>query len=128
MLDAMQLPLEAQRLLGEARRERTGRPRRPRRSRTLPEIDAEIGKHAADAPRLGIVVSAIELSAWRLALLHPVERRLQARERAADSARALGEDAGARIDRRAAIERHEEGALVVEQRRLERKRARRALA
>ena len=69
----------------------------------------------------------MEVSVGALALLHPVERRLQARERAADSARALGEDAGARIDRRAAIERHEEGALVVEQRRLERKRAPRLL-
>ena len=67
------------------------------------------------------------MSVGALALLHPVERCLQARERAADSARALGEDAGARIDRRAAIERHEEGALVVEQRRLERKRAPRLL-
>ena len=52
-----------------------------------------------------------------LALLHPVERRLQAGERWADSVRALGEAAGARI------ERHEEGALVVEQRRLGRERA-----
>ena len=42
--------------------------------------------------------------------------------RAVDAARALGEDAGARIDRRSAIERQQEGALVVEQGRFERRR------
>ena len=88
----------------------------------LAEIEAEIGEHATDAARLGIVGLRQRIERRVLALLHPIERRLQAGERAADSADALGEDAGARIGRRSAIERHEEGALVVEQRRLERDR------
>src|SRR4051794_36422656 len=101
-LDAMQLPFESQRLLVED----DGNERASHAAldaRTPPEIDAEIGKHAADAAGLGIVGLRQRTDGRALALLHPIERCLQARERATDSARALGEDAGARIALRTAI-------------------------
>ena len=67
-------------------------------ARASAEIEAEFGEYAADAAGLGIVILRQRIHGGALALLHPIERCLQARERAADSARALGEDAGARID------------------------------
>ena len=85
---------------------------------------AELREHATDAARLGIVGLRQRIDRRVLALLDPIERRLQAGDRSADTADALGEHAGARIGRRSPIERHEEGSLVIEQGRLERDRPR----
>src|SRR5262249_53624888 len=68
--------------------------------------------HAAHAPRLRIVIVGDRVDHRRLALFEAIERGLQARDDAADAAGAFCENAGARIAR-GAVEREDEGALVV---------------
>ena len=57
----------------------------------LAEVEAELREHAADAARLGIVGLRQRIDRRVLALLDPIERRLQAGDRSADAAGALGE-------------------------------------
>ena len=65
----------------------------------LAGIDAEIGEHAADAPRLGVVALLHRLERDRLARLDAVERGLQAGERAVDAALASARRCGRRSAR-----------------------------
>src|SRR5262249_34068383 len=77
--------------------------------RGLAGVEAEFDQHAAHAPRLRIVIVRDRVDHCRLALFEAIERGLQAGDDAADAVRAF---AGARIAR-GAIEREDEGALVV---------------
>ncbi len=118
--EAMQLPVEPDRVLRQARRDEwTADAARWFGGHDLADVDPELGEHAADAPRLGIVALLERIERCRLALLDAIERRLQADDGAADAARALDGEAGAGIDGRVALARKEEGALVIERRRLE---------
>jgi hypothetical protein len=123
--DAMKLALEAERVLCHRRGEKRAAhgPSGVGDCR-LAEVEAELREHAADAARLGIVILRQRIDRRVLPLLHPVEGCLQAGDRSGDAAPALGKHAGARIDRHSPIERNQEGALVIEQGRLERKRPR----
>src|SRR5215475_5038364 len=112
-LNAMKLALEVHGILGHLRgNERTAHRAGTVAGRGLGDVEAEFDQHAAHAPRLRIVIVCDRVDHCRLALFEAIERSLQACDDAADAARAFGENAGARIDR-GAIERDDEGALVV---------------
>src|SRR5215470_126166 len=112
-LDAVKLPLEAHRTLGQLRRDEWTAERAGTVARCgLVDVEAEFDQHAAHAPRLRIVIVRDRVDHRRLALFEAIKRGLQADDDAADAAGAFGEKAGARIAR-GAVEWEEEGALVV---------------
>ncbi len=119
--DAMELPVETERVLRQARRnERTADAARVVGGRGLADVDPELGEHAADAPRLGIVGLLERTERRHLALLDAIERCLQADDRATHAARVLDGKTGAGIDRRCPIRRQQEGPLVIDRRGFER--------
>src|SRR5882724_7908222 len=119
--DAMHLPLEPDRLLRQARRnERTAHGARAVTAGDLADVDPELRQHAADASRLEVVALLERAERRRLALLDAVERCLQTGDRPADAAGVLDGETGARIDRRIALGRKNEGSFVADRGGLER--------
>src|SRR5262245_56531251 len=102
--DAMHLPLEAECFLRQARgNERAAHGTRTVAAGNLADVDPQLREHAPDATRLEVVALLERAERRRLALLHPVERCLQASDDPADAACALDGEAGARIDRCIAV-------------------------
>ena len=81
-LDAVDLVLEGPAVVLASARRRNERAADRRAALTLAGVEAEIGQHAADAPRLGLVAFFDRGQRRRLPRLDAIERRLQARERA----------------------------------------------
>jgi len=92
-LDAIELRLEARRLLGHMRRHEW--PADCAVTTGFAEIEPELGQDAAYAPRLRIVILGHRADHRRLALFEAVEGSKQALDRAANTACALGKNAGA---------------------------------
>ncbi len=121
--DAMELVLEAVGASWQPRRNE-----RPADAVGLAHFDAQLVEHAADAARPRVVGLLKRIGGHRLALLDAIERGLDAGDHSADPAGIADRRAGARIERRVALGRNQEYALVTEGRWLERRSPRFAAA